>query len=139
METSACDPGVLVHSKLTRVLACLTIAAAVLGASPAAQQVKIPIEYRGEWTNEPRYCGVERDNLDSVLTVTAGSVGYFENEWRVKSVQRTGKGIAIRYHPRADFDMYAPNYLRLSADRQRIYTSDDRRDTGYKRCPRKTR
>lgn len=133
-EGTAGAGGVLSHPR-----APLAIAAAIvlLGAAPRADVV--PAEYRGEWTNEPRYCGVEGDNLDSVLTVTAGSVGYFENEWRVQSVRRTGKGIAIRYHPRADFDMYAPNYLHLSADRQRIYTSDDRRDTGYKRCPRKTR
>ncbi len=114
-------------------------AALVLLGATAPRAAVVPPEFRGEWTNEPRYCGVEGDGLDSVLTVTDGSVGYFENQWRVKSVRRTGKGIAIRYHLRADFDMYAPNYLRLSADRQRIYTSDDRRDTGYKRCPRKTR
>lgn len=127
--------GVLIPVRAPLMIA---VAFILLGAA-APRAAVVPPEYRGEWTNEQRDCGVEGDNLDSVLTVTSSSVGYYENEWQVKSVRRTGKGMAIRYYPRADFDMYAPNYLRLSADRQRIYTSDDRRDTGYKRCPRKTR
>jgi hypothetical protein len=119
-----------------RALACLAIAGAVLGASPAAQQVRIPAEYRGEWTNEPRYCGFEGDDMDSRLTVTATEVGYYANNWRVKSIERTPAGLRIAYYPRTDFDMYAPNFLRLSRTGKRIYTSEDPVDTGYKRCPK---
>jgi len=118
-----------------RVSAAVAAAIMLLGAK-APPASRIPAEFRGEWTNQPRYCGLKGDDLDSVLTVTPDAVGYFENHWRVKAVRRTGRGIAISYHPRQDFDMYAPNYLRLSADRSRIFTSDDPRDTGYRRCPR---
>ncbi len=118
-----------------RALFSVVVAAALLGAAPPPRNL-VPVEFRAGWTNEQRFCGVEGDNLDSVLSVTAEYVGFYENEWRVKSVSRTRQGIRMRYFPRDDFTMYAPNYLRLSPDQQRIYTSDDRKDTGYKRCPK---
>ncbi len=96
----------------------------------------VPLEYRGEWTNEQRYCGVEGDNLDSVLTVMATSVGYYENTWRVRRVRIAPNGIFLTYWPRTDFTMYAPNQLRLSRDGMRIFTSDDRAEQGTRRCPR---
>ncbi len=121
-----------------RALFSVVVGAVLLGAAAPHRNV-VPVEFRGEWTNEQRFCGVEGDNLDSVLSVTANYVGFYENEWRVKSVSRTRQGIRIRYAPQDDFTMYAPGYLRLSPDRQRIYTSDDRQDTGYQRCPKDAR
>jgi len=125
--------GVLI---LRRALACLVIAAAALGASPAPKRVVIPVEYRGEWSNDPRYCSFEGDDMDTVLTVTATEVGYYANNWQVKTIERSQGGLRVAYYPRTDFDLYAPNFLRLSRDRTRIYTSEDPVDTGYKRCPK---
>jgi hypothetical protein len=105
-------------------------------ASSAREQTTVPSEYRGEWTNQQRYCGQEGDNLDSVLTVTATSVGYYENSWRVRRVEVTPNGLFLTYWPRTDFTMYAPNRLRLSRDKMRIFTSDDRAEQGTRRCPR---
>ena len=98
--------------------------------------MSIPLEYRGEWTNQQRYCGQEGDNLDSVLTVTATRVGYYENMWRVRFVRVASNGLFPTYWPRTDFTMYAPNQLRLSRDGKRIFTSDDRVDRGTPRCPK---
>lgn len=114
----------------------MAIALLALGATSPLKQAAIPSEFRGKWTNEPRYCDFEGDDLDSVLTVSATEVGFFENHWRVKSVKRTARGLFITYFPRKEFDMYAPNYLRLSHSEMRIFTSDDRKDIGYQRCPK---
>ncbi|MEY4952735.1 MAG: hypothetical protein RL299_1159, partial [Pseudomonadota bacterium] len=105
-------------------------------ASPAPKQVVIPAEYRGEWSNDSRYCGFEGDDMDTVLTVTATEVGFYANNWRVKTIERAQGGLRIAYFPRTDFDLYAPNFLRLSRNRTRIYTSEDSVGTGYKRCPK---
>ncbi len=102
----------------------------------ASTQTVVPLEYRGEWTDQQRYCGVEGDNLDSVLTVTASSVGYYENTWRIRRVEITPAGLFLTYWPRSDFTMYAPNRLRLSRDGKRIFTSDDRAEQGTRRCPK---
>ena len=119
-----------------RPIFCLVGAALLTGAAPGAEAATIPPAYWGEWTNQPRFCNSEGDDLDSVLTVTETSVGYFENLWRVRAVRKAGRGLRVTYHPRAEFDMYAPSFLRLSPDGMRIFTSDDQRDTGYKRCPK---
>ena len=115
------------------VLCCVPAAGS---ARPTSAQTAVPAEYRGEWTNEERYCGQDGDNLDSVLTVTATSVGYYENSWRVQRVEVTPDGLFLTYWPRTDFTMYAPNRLRLSRDRKRIFTSDDRGERGTRRCPK---
>jgi hypothetical protein len=102
----------------------------------ARVQTVVPQDYRGEWTNQQHYCGQEGDNLDSVLTVTATSVGYYDNNWRVRRVRVSPNGLFLTYWPRTDFTIYAPNRMRLSRDKQRIYTSDDSADHGTQRCPR---
>ena len=114
-------------------LACL---AGTGWARAASGPTTVPPEYRGEWTNEQRYCGQPGDNLDSVLTVTADRVGYYENTWRVRRVRVEENGIFLTYWPRTDFTMYAPNHLRLSRDGKRIFTSDDRVERGTLRCPK---
>jgi hypothetical protein len=119
------------------IVACLSFHANA--ASRSTVRVTVPIEYRGEWTNQLRYCGTEGDNLDSVLTVTGSSVGYYENTWRVRRVEVTPSGLRLTYWPRTDFDIYAPNQLRLSRDGLRIFTSDDRADQGARRCPKRGR
>ena len=120
-----------------------TIAGILLCTAPATARVRpgtvlntVPPEYRGEWTDQPRYCGQPGDNLDSVLTVTADRVGYYENTWRVRRVRVEANGIFLTYWPRTDFTMYAPNQLRLSRDGKRIFTSDDRVERGTPRCPK---
>jgi hypothetical protein len=117
-------------------LACFALVVLATGAVPPGTNVVIPVEYRGEWTNEPRFCNFAGDDLDSVLTVSAGWVGYFEENWKVRSVRRVAGGLKVTYYPRKDFNIYAPNFLRLSKDRQRMFTSSDPKDTGYKRCPK---
>jgi hypothetical protein len=123
--------------KLTAALCAIVIwsaAPTMLTASSRAQSTVIPSEFRGEWTNQQRYCGIEGDSIDSVLYVSATMVGYYENQWRVKWVRRTAQGLHIAYFPRTDFTMYAPVRLRLSPAGKRIFTSDDKADAGYLRC-----
>ncbi len=135
METRVGDPGVFAQlSILVGILLCCTPAYARVGLGNVLTTV--PPEYRGEWTNEQRYCGQPGDNLDSVLTVTADRVGYYENTWRVRRVRVEENGIFLTYWPRTDFTMYAPNHLRLSRDGKRIFTSDDRVEVGTRRCPK---
>ena len=127
--------GAAVRATLAFMLLCCVPAWAL--ARPGAVLTTVPPQYRGEWTNEQHYCGQEGDNLDSVLTITASRVGYYENTWRVRSVRVTPNGLFLTYWPRTDFDMYAPNHLRLSRDGKRIYTSDNRADQGSLRCPKR--
>ena len=105
-------------------------------AGPGVLLTTVPQQYRGEWTDQQHYCGQEGDNLDSVLTVTATRVGYYENTWRVRSVRVMPNGLFLTYWPRTDFTIYAPTRLRLSRDGKRIFTSDDRADHGTLRCPK---
>jgi hypothetical protein len=121
---------------LGRAPACIVIAAATLGASPAPQRNEIPAEYRGKWAHELRYCRLKGDTADSVLFVTATHVGHYGDLWRVTETELEQGRLRIAYSPRSDFVRYAPNMLRLSLDKSRIYTSDGSDDTGYKRCPK---
>lgn len=136
MKAGYCFPrsGGLAAATLAGILLCGTPVAARV--RPGAALTTIPPEYRGEWTNQPHYCGQPGDNLDSVLTVTANGAGYYENTWRVRQVRVAANGIFLTYWPRTDFTMYAPNQLRLSRDGKRIFTSDDRAEHGARRCPK---
>lgn len=96
---------------------------------------KIPLAYRGEWTNEQKYCGHDGDDMDSRLFVGADYVGFFESQWTVTSAAPAAGGIRITYKPNDDADVLAPPELRLSDDSMIIFTNLRRKGEGYRKCP----
>ncbi len=119
-------------------LSLLIISVALGGcvAAPTPQvSPTIPAEFWGEWTLDTEFCGHDGDDLDQRIFVEAEYVGYFENTYDVETVRRAGNVLSVSYAPKPDADILPVEYLRLSPDGDRLFTSGKPEATGFARCP----
>jgi hypothetical protein len=94
--------------------------------------VRIPVEFRGELSSEPKTCGIEGDDYDTRLFVEAVTVHYYDVTHVVTSVKVLAPGsIALSYGPLIDgyHDFIPPPVLTVSKDGRRL---EAREATGKK-------
>jgi hypothetical protein len=99
-------------------IAALTITtlatAAISVAANAASLKVIPVEYRGNWMVELKYCNFEGDTLDQELYITAKTIGYHHETFRVKTIRRVKGKLFLTYYPLKDATRRAPPQLMLT-------------------------
>lgn len=81
--------------------------------------VRIPKEFRGEWSSDPKTCGIEGDDLDTRLIVGTVTVSFYDETHVVIALKAKGSRlIRLTYSPSIkDYHyMEPPASLSLSAD-----------------------
>jgi hypothetical protein len=62
--------------------------------------VRIPVEFRGEWSSDKKTCGIEGDDYDTRIFVEAVTVHYSDETHVATAVKRVGPhSVAITYGP----------------------------------------
>lgn len=103
--------------------------------------VRIPEEFRGEWSRDPSTCGVEGDDGDARLTLRPVTVHFGDETHVATRVARAGPhAIDLAYGPLVDgyHFMIAPPRLSLSPDGQALMGLDaagDERLGRWTKCP----
>lgn len=99
--------------------------------------VRIPPEFRGKWSLNPKSCRDEVDEGDNWLMIEPVTVHFYDETHVVTAVKVTSPGtIALTYGPLiGDYHyMIAPPVLTLSKDGKSLISADETGRSVYKRC-----
>lgn len=96
-------------------------------AAPAAAPATIPPRFRGEWARTPADCSVNKGDNTVGFTVTAKTIGYYEESEAIRTVRVTGANsiayTAILSSPEGDEP--STGELRLSPDGKQMLSGSE--------------
>jgi|SRR5882672_6551035 len=108
--------------------------------------VRIPPEFRGEWSNEIAICGTDKPNEGNRILVRAVTFHFYDETHVVTKVRRLGpSSLALTYGPLIrDYHFFiAPPVISLSPDGKMLQGWEDpsrkKRQGRWSRCPQVSR
>ena len=103
--------------------------------------IRLPQEFRGEWSFDKKYCGIDGDDYDSRIWIKAVTVHFYDETHVVTGIQKIGPHtLKLTYGPAVKEYHYLvpPRFISLSTDGKTLFGWDkpgEKRQGGWEKCP----